>query len=359
MVKKRVGSLLIGIILSARYLRNKERAANNEHVLFYMKLARKNRVDLCFYSPANVSARTQSVTGYVYSHQDDSLTRITVPIPRINLYKINSSLRNRSSNRQIIQVKEKRDVIFYNLCTKKERSKYLDYNYLKTFNSIRPLLPATETLQYDTLVNMLKKYNTVFIKPKRGGQGNRIRIIRQKGDHYTITYINKKIKREKSIAKKKLSDHFTQEFTHPSRFIVQQGISLKKYRGNKFDFRVSPQKNKDDKWQITGMIARVASAGWDVTNIDQGGRVVGRVKKLIPPQTRKEIYRKAILVARALEQRFPYLNDLGLDFAVDKEGKVWFLEANFRPNRKKAAVKRNRIPFEHVCAVYKSERRQR
>lgn len=42
---------MIGIILSARYLRNKERATNNEHVLFYMKLARKNRVDLCFYSP--------------------------------------------------------------------------------------------------------------------------------------------------------------------------------------------------------------------------------------------------------------------------------------------------------------------
>ncbi|BCU81715.1 hypothetical protein JIR001_14980 [Polycladomyces abyssicola] len=339
---------MIGVILSSRRVNRAD-----SYVLFYMNQARKQKVDLCFYSPKHISVKKNRVKGYVYSHKNNTLKKRTVPVPKFNLYKINYSLRKKSYIRKINRLREKGGSVFYNCCSKKDRSKYKDYKYLVTFKQIRPYLPQTKTLQYDNLINMLDSYNKVFIKPKRGGQGNNIYIIRNSGDQYDITHIYKRNKKKKSIPKNKLGKYIQKQFVKPYKFIIQQGIQVQKYKGRKFDFRVSPQKNKHDRWQITGITPRVAAKGWDVTNVDQGGEIIYNVKKLINKKAKKQIYRASILISKALEERFTHLNDLGLDLAVDHKGKVWFFEANFRPNRKKVNIKRNRIPFEHVCSMYK------
>jgi hypothetical protein len=225
---------------------------------------------------------------------------------------------------------------------------------LSKFKRIRPYLPKTKTLRYDTLLSMLTAYSKVFIKPKQGGQGNGIHILRKHSDKYSAIRIYNKNMKEKMISLHRLKGYFNQHFRHPSDFIVQQGIHLKRYKGQRFDFRVSPQKNRNDRWQVTGMIGRLAASGWDVTNIDQGGKIIHKLRKLIRPETEDQIYRISLRIAKALEERFIHVNDLGLDFGVDRNGEIWFLEANFRPNRKLVNVKRNRIPFEHVCAVYRT-----
>jgi hypothetical protein len=346
---------MIGIILSTRTINQisvQDKDSWDPYILFYMKQAQKNKVDLCFYSFKGVSAKEKKVNGYVYSNQTQKLYPKEVSLPKINLYKINSSVTNNKTNEKVKRLREE-GFIFLNVCSKRDRSKYKDYLYLATFNNIRPFLPETTTLTYTNLVNMLIKYPEVFIKPKRGGQGNNITIITKKDNLFRIVHIYRRNKDEVLVPENKLMDFFKRKFPVPSKFITQQGIPLATYEGNKFDFRVSPQKNKFNRWQVTGIMARVATNGFDVTNVDQGGKCIYRVRKLINPKTIEEMKRLNIIIAKALEKRFLHLNDLGLDFAVDKNGKVWFLEANFRPNRKKANVKRNRIPFEHACTLYK------
>ncbi|KHF39856.1 YheC/YheD family protein [Halalkalibacter okhensis] len=346
---------MIGIILSSRILKLvsvRDRESWDPYILFYMKQAQKNKVDLCFYSLGGISKRDKKVNGYVYSYKTGKLASQIATLPKINLYKINSSVSSKKTADKIKKLREE-GFVFLNACSKHDRSKYLDYQYLTNFNSIRPYLPETMTLTYNNLFTMLKKYPEIFIKPKRGGQGNNITIITKEGKAYQTVHIYKRNKVKVNISESELKDFFYRKFPSPYKFIVQQGIPLATFEGNKFDFRVSPQKNKLNRWQVTGVMARVASNGFDVTNVDQGGRCVYKVSKLIPLNTIKEMKRLNIKIAKAFEKRFLHLNDLGLDFAVDKNGKVWFLEANFRPNRKKANVKRNRIPFEHACSLYK------
>ncbi|WP_281279892.1 YheC/YheD family protein [Cohnella pontilimi] len=277
----------------------------------------------------------------------------TVPIPKINLYKCGSSIQSKGSFRKIKRLREKRDYRFYNACSIKDRDKNKDYMYLSKFERIHPYLPNTKTLCYDTLLSMLADYSKVFIKPKQGGQGNGIHILRKYNDKYSAIRIYNKTMKEELIPHHRLKHYFNRYFRNPSDFIAQRGLYLKTYKGQRFDFRVSPQKDRNDRWQVTGMIGRLAAPGWDVTNINQGGEIIHDLRKLIKPETEELIYRVSLRIAKALEERFIHLNDLGLDFAVDRRGKIWFLEANFRPNRKIVNVKRNRIPFEHVCAVYR------
>ncbi|WP_332630305.1 YheC/YheD family protein [Halalkalibacter flavus] len=349
---------MIGIILSTSITKRvsvKDEGNWDPYIQFYTKQARKHQVDLCFYSLKDISVKSKQVNGFVYSYKHHKLVKKQAPLPKINLYKVKAYLTNKKAIEKVKRLKEDGFIIF-NACSKREhRDKYKSYKYLSTFSHIRPHLPETTTLSYENLSNMLNKYPEVFIKPKRGGQGNKISIIRKEGNGYQIVYVYKRTKKEGKISNNQLRDFYKRKFPSPSKFIVQQGIPLKTYKGNKFDFRASPQKNKLDRWQVTGVMARIATRGWDVTNIDQGGKSFYKLSKLINPQTKKKIKRLNIQIAKVLEKRFPHLNDLGLDFAVDKNGKIWFLEDNFVPNRKKANQRRNRIPFANVCSLYKKQ----
>lgn len=346
---------MIGIILHSTRIKRPQEQDKDPYVLFYMKLAQKHKVDVCLYSINQLSAGRETVDGHVYSYQSQELIYKTVPIPKVNLYKINSSIRKESALRKINQLRVERDYRFFNACSKKDRNKNEDYKYLSKFKEIRPYLPKTKTLRYDTLLSMLTAHSKVFIKPKHGGQGNGIHVLSKNGDKYSAIRIDHHEMKEEMMSRDRLKSYFNQHFRHPSNFIVQQGIRLKRYNGQRFDFRVSPQKNRNDRWQVTGMIGRLAAPGWAVTNIDQGGTIIHNLRELIRKETKEKIYRVSLRIAKALEKRFIDVNDLGLDFAMDQEGTIWFLEANFRPNRKLVNVKRNRIPFEHVCAIYRAK----
>ncbi|MDQ0338925.1 hypothetical protein J2S00_001711 [Caldalkalibacillus uzonensis] len=345
---------MIGLILSTRRINNAARHYfTDDYFSFYTTQARKNKVDLCIYSIDHINVHNKTVDGFVYDYRTNVLMPKNVPIPRLNLYRLNASLKKKAAIQKVRQLSEEDGIIFFNACTKRERSKYHDYLFLNSFKEIRPCLPETASLSWNSLLGMLKRYETVFVKPKFGGKGNHIYIIRRKSNHYTIDYFYRQTKDSRIVHDKELKTFYSETFSRPSRYIVQQGIPLKTYQGRKFDIRVSPQKNKMERWQITGMFARVAKEGWDVTNLDKGGKAKYTLKRLLSMKTKKEIHRLSLLIAQALEQRFPYMIDMGLDFAVDQDEKIWLLEANFRPFRKQVKVKRNRIPFEYVCAVYR------
>lgn len=97
------------------------------------------------------------------------------------------------------------------------------------------------------------------------------------------------------------------------------------------------------EWIISGMAARVASGSRYVTNFSKGGHPKTLSKVLLrlfsydedkASDYKRKLKKIALTVAETLEKRFPGLCELGLDFGIESDGHIWFIEANTRPAHK-------------------------
>ena len=121
-------------------------------------------------------------------------------------------------------------------------------------------------------------------------------------------------------------------------YIIQQGIPLMKHDDLPFDLRVLTQKNLQRNWETTGILGRVAAPGKIITNIHGGGRLATFDEVVRPHfdqnrfhQLRSELYRLGIHTAVQLQKSFPRLKEIGIDIALDEEGRPWILEVNTLP----------------------------
>ncbi|WP_183040919.1 YheC/YheD family protein [Salipaludibacillus neizhouensis] len=347
---------MIGIILPSRIFKNTISKKPDSIVQFYKDHAQKNKVDICFYSMKSISQINKTVKAMVYSHENDELLRRETAIPKVNLYRSTSFLKGEGLIRKIEYLTKNHDIIFFNVIKNKDRSKYKIHEYLASIDEITSLLPETGTLSFLKMVGMIDRFNKIYIKPKRSCKGNNIYVLEKTNTGYTMTHILKTKETIKKIPKNELYTYYSSTFSSPKRFIVQQGVESKEYKGKKFDFRVSPQKTKSGAWKVIGMYARVADKCLNVTNRDQGGLLKFRLTPLIHQKKKEEIKRSCIKIAKALELKYPQVIDLGLDIAIDKQEKIWLLEANFKPYRGRIDSKHHRVPFEHVVWYYKRKK---
>ncbi|WP_078596360.1 YheC/YheD family protein [Evansella clarkii] len=344
---------MIGIIVSSSIARKAKSGQKHNVIQFYKKLAANNKVDICFYAVKDLKSSSQTVKAAVYSRGSGKLETKQVAIPKVNLYRGYAYLVNKASIRKIEELRKK-NIVFFNILSNAERGKLKIHNFLTTQREIAPYLPDTETLTYPKMVNMLERYGKLYIKPKQSAKGKNIRVLEKTAGGYKLTHVNKAKETVKTIKKNELKSCFTSTFSPAHKYIVQQAINSKTYKRKKFDFRVFTQKTKSGNWKVTGFYARIADKCPTVTNKDQGGHVKVNTKPLISKLTKKEIKKAAVKAAKAVEQKYPEIIDLGLDIAVDQNENVWLIEANFRPYRSTVDSRQYRILFEHAVWYYKN-----
>lgn len=199
------------------------------------------------------------------------------------------------------------------------------------------------------LYTMLEKERMVYIKPCRGSLGiGVIRVERcvpnvregssrpRKGQTHYRAQAGRKVQHHTSYDK--LYKALLKE-TGGKPYLVQKGIWLSTYRGRIFDIRVMVQHNPRGKWEVTGVVGRVAHPRKVVTNGSQGGTIYPIERLLGPRLTRHK--RKAVMAkiekigmhaARRLGRTFPRLREIGADIAIDRGRRLWILEVNTRPD---------------------------
>jgi hypothetical protein len=345
---------LIGIIVSSSLARKARSGQKNDVIQFYKKLAANNKVDICFYSVRDLSSASPTVKAAVYSKGSGNLETKQVSVPKVNLYRGYTYLTGKSSIRKIESLRKKHNIIFFNILANSDRGKLKIHKFLTTQKDIAPYLPDTETLTFPKMVKMADLYGKLYIKPKRSAKGRNIRVLEKTAGGYKLTYVNNAKESTKTIKNNELKSYFSSTFSPASKYIVQQAIDSKTYKGKKFDFRVFTQKTKTGNWKVTGLYARIAGKCPSVTNRDQGGDVKVNVKQMISKKTKGEIKKAAVKAAKAIEQKYPEIIDLGLDIAVDQNENVWLIEANFRPYRSTVDSRQYRILFEHAVWYYKN-----
>lgn len=213
------------------------------------------------------------------------------------------------------------------------KSKLLKGNVMLKNPILRRHLPETHPFKPSIIASMIKRYPTLFIKPDKGSQGKGIVRLKHRN--------NRKIQiswnlRHRKVQKRSVRSALRKILRPKVTYLIQRGIQLAKYKNRLIDIRVYMQKPKSN-WVISGKVVRVGAPGRFVTNFHQGAnpetieKVLGSIYKNQPKKMKRTIrYIENIsrITARVLDRNFPGIRQLGIDIALDTNGRIWILEAN-------------------------------
>jgi len=349
---------LIGI-LAGRY--SKERASFGSQNSFFRSLLASLR-DLngigFIFCPSDINSERKSIYGYyIMGKTDERWKRMRFPFPDV-CYNRHASDGSSPGSYHSITLLTRHGVKSFNSSI---GSKWAVHKLLLSHRDIAPHLPETHLLNSGkVLLSMIKKHHEVYLKPPSGCKGRGImRVSRKKGAYLLKTYqSNSYLCRSAQEVLQKTRGRMN--CTMP---IAQQSIRLPG-NGKHIDFRVLVQKDRFNQWSLTGIAARIGVDGQITTNLHAGGKAQDAQTSLLDrgftPEQIVSINNKleelALKIAVIIDSKYRTLGELGLDFLVDKKGKVWFLEANPRPGRRSfkdisAELRRIAVsrPMEYAC----------
>jgi hypothetical protein len=321
--------LLIGVLYNKRDLKNILKDKSHEQANFYIKAAQKYNVDVCFFCFNSINFNKRTVLAYFRENYQWHSKRISLPhiIHNRVIYstKVYDSFKKLSDS----------GITIYNFW-----NNYGKFKIHKTINinpSLRKYLPPTRLFSKNNLSQFLN-YSSFFIKPNRGSVGvgiikvtsfgaNKWKVMQQQKGTKTINIINT----NKLYA-------YLKDIIGSKPYILQKTIPLRTYYNRPFDIRVSTQKNSLGRWQVTGMVGKVAAKNLYLSNVYQGASVA-TIQQLFatdsinPNQIHSMLTTAALNIVKHLELHLPNLSDVGFDFGIAKNGKPYFIEMNFRDQR--------------------------
>lgn len=215
-------------------------------------------------------------------------------------------------------------------------NKFGKYRAMRNEKELARHLPPTAPATKKDVRGMLERYRTVYLKPSVGTGGYGIYRLSHTHEGYrlqggTQSRTFKTFDGAYAAFEKGKGRRF---------YLVQKGIPLLQHYGRPFDLRVMVQRNPQNKWEVTGIVGRVAQPNKVVTNYHNGGQPKPIEELLAPLMSKAEIgsyidrlNRLGIRVSSHLSGIFPRFRAYGVDIGMDKDHKPWIIEVNTRPDK--------------------------
>jgi glutathione synthase/RimK-type ligase-like ATP-grasp enzyme len=199
---------------------------------------------------------------------------------------------------------------------------------------LHPYLPETRWLTPSSTLRMMSTYSSLFIKPNHGSGGTGIIRAKRTQNGYEVRCGQN----HKHVGTNYLYKAI-QSYRKPSQqYLIQRGLQLAKYNGSIFDIRIYMQK-PESRWIISGMVSRVAALNQFVTNYHKGGHAepLQKVISTLFANNRSQvnecinrITNISYIIAETINMRHS-IRELGIDLAIEKNGRLWIIEANSKP----------------------------
>lgn len=202
-------------------------------------------------------------------------------------------------------------------------------------------IPKTEVLTAKNLLTWLEQSTSVFLKPQAGSQGKGALHIKKQGSGAVI--------RGRSLQNEPIQLHipntfellqWIRSFIGRKTYLIQPFLELTTSEGNAYDLRTLMQKNGKGNWQLTGMGIRRGQQGSITSNLHGGGEpeevepfLTKQFGKVPCADIMRIVEQLSLRIPPLLESSYGRLLELGIDFGIDREGKVWILEVNSKPGR--------------------------
>ncbi|MED4017422.1 YheC/YheD family endospore coat-associated protein [Sutcliffiella cohnii] len=313
-----------------------------ERSLFFSKLLsadRKVGAFMFLFGPKHIKWDEGVIDGFLFT--DKGWCQQELPFPHV----IYDRLPNRKTENHSL-LKETKDRLqqqylipwfnpgFFN--------KWEVHQKLSLEENISHYLPETHSkISITLLEEMLSRYPFVFLKPSNGSLGLGVYkiVYHREENYYYCRYKDEKMQNrlQRFSSLEKLLGRILAG-KDLNQYIVQQGIALWRINDTPVDFRVHTNKNENGDWVVSAIAGKLSGKGSITTHLNSGGivRVLDDICKDDQEfvETKRLLETAAIQLSMSLDRQMKgYIGEIGFDFGIDKEKKIWLFEANSKPGR--------------------------
>ncbi len=336
---------VLGVFVNPSYIQDLKNQTPRPSTLHMLKANESSCLFIYFFTIEGADWQGNKIEAWYYSKKPNKWLKRWLPLPDVVydrgvgfLSKEKSALyhyRDQFTPTGTITRVNSTDVL----------DKYWLHERLKKHEDIKQYLP--ETLRYNSIedvTNLLGKHKVVYLKSFYGSCGTEVMTISARsGEVYKCTYFDSDRLKEKNIHGKHALQEEIQTFFEGINFVVQQGIDLLQYDGSRMDMRILIQKNGDGVWTGVYNVAIRGQKDSLITAGEEKGARFFNFTEIMPlvlnmsndqvENLDKELKQACIRVAKAIEQEYGPFGEIGMDMALDKNLKIWFIEANSKPDR--------------------------
>lgn len=198
------------------------------------------------------------------------------------------------------------------------------------------LVPFKINTDQEVIYNFFKTNDRAVFKPVLGRRGENIYFIEKKSNHFSILDHKKKT----ILNSKEFSDWLNRNIMkHKGEYLIQQYVNCRTNKDEPYDIRAHVQKDGEGKWKITRIYPRIGNKKSILSNISRGGRSedisqffeeefgINRARQL-----ETEIGELSIRLTNHIDKLYGLsIAELGLDLAIDRNGRFWLHEVNNGP----------------------------
>lgn len=269
-------------------------------------------------------------------------TRLRLPLVIYDRFFSTDPSQKKLYAQTVKKLKKVKRVRFLNISLGDKWKNYCD---LRKHPHLESYLPETSLLdQEHAWLQLLHEKQELFLKPKRGSQGKGTIYIRKEKDNHTSYYVRARDKENQNVTRhfncdSKLKE-WIQTLTLNQPYLVQPFLSLISTEEEAFDIRSLVQKNSQGSWEVTGFVVRKGQRDSMTSNLHGGGMAIEtepfllrQFGKLKASQLLFEIKQLSQAIPEIIEAENGRQVELGIDFGIDRRGRLWILEVNSKPGR--------------------------
>lgn len=295
-------------------------------------------VTLFFFSIKDFDFKQNVIVGTSFDIGSNQWKQDYYPLPDVLYHRASEG-----SNKFIIEHIE--DILDQHQVIRVNYQSYFDkwevYRDLSQIDEASKYLPYSVLYQeVSDLKNFLKQNNEAYLKGVRGGRGRWIFRIQKKpkGKFEYSYYVSKTITGQAESWEDLVKEIF--KFFGERKFIIQKEIDLIKINDSKVDFRAELQRDGEGKINIIGVSARIGKKQSPITIHSSAYPIELLLKEFLyyPDNVLKELMAKIhqflFTIYESLEKVYGTFGEMGIDFGIDQDGDIWFIE----PNAKSAKV---------------------
>ncbi|MGD8188409.1 YheC/YheD family protein [Brevibacillus ginsengisoli] len=291
------------------------------------------------FTPSGINWEKKRIQAFLYNEEYDSWVESVMPFPHVVYNRVPTrKLETKDEVKQTLnQLAKLENVTLFNRHFFNKRTLF---QILEKKPEIQEYLPDTKVLStYAQFQAFAKQHPFIYLKPTRGKAGKGIMRVEQRKSGWKLRCVNEQNSTTRHFHK--LADLWRNVIlrTRGNRYIIQQGIQLAHYKKRPFDVRVLIQKGGSGEWGVTGIGIRRAGANSITTHVPRGGSILPTTKVLqaLFKEQADEIYQHieqtALSIARLLNEEIEDLAEMSMDLGLTEEGKLWFFEANAKPEK--------------------------
>jgi hypothetical protein len=325
---------IIGVFMSSLD-KLKEKGSLNNRILLN-KANESIKATLYFFIKENVDIVKKCINGYIYNKESGNWTQKVFPYPDV-LYNRNVEM-DKKKYESIRDSFRNEKVIFLNPVARID--KWDQYNIYKEKHTLKKYLPDTVIFSEENLRTMLNKYNEVYVKGTRSGQGRQvIQVIQTPNSKFQCRYFKSELITYNTDSMDEVLERLERILNGEEAIIQKKIESL----NQKVDLRIEIQRNKHNNIEIVGTAVRVGDKKVPILNTRSQPMIYNLdtffSEQLNYSKTKLQALQQELTtlvkeVFLALEERYGTFVEMGIDIMLGQNNDLYLIESNATPGRK-------------------------